>query len=69
MTVTNLSGIDSAGWDIQRRSDGALLVRVPSAACGSRRLPDAVFTFRAGDPQYAYWEQQWRQREGERIED
>jgi hypothetical protein len=23
-----------------------------------RQLPDAVFTFRPGDPQYEYWQQQ-----------
>jgi hypothetical protein len=27
-----------------------------------RSLPDAVFTFRMGDPQYAHWEQQWKQK-------
>jgi hypothetical protein len=63
MTVTNSSSIDSNCWEIQRRRDGALLVRVPSAARDNRPLPDAVFTFRVGDPQYSYWEQQWRQRE------
>jgi len=26
-------------------------------------LPDAVFAFRAGDPQYNYWEEQLRHRE------
>jgi hypothetical protein len=48
--------------DIQRRSDGAVLVRVRSSDQRGRQLPDAVFTFRRGDPQYGYWEQQLRAR-------
>jgi hypothetical protein len=40
---------------IQRRGDGALLVRVPSAPRNGSRLPDAVFSFRLGDPQYSFW--------------
>lgn len=44
--------------DIQRRSDGSVLVRVPSRDRKGRQLPDAVFTFRVGDPQYDYWERQ-----------
>jgi hypothetical protein len=42
-------------WDVERKDDEAVLVRVHSI---DRRLPDAVFTFRRGDPQYDYWEQQ-----------
>jgi hypothetical protein len=49
-------------WDVQRRRDGALLVRVHSRDRQGRPLPDAVFTFRLGDPQYDYWERQLRQR-------
>lgn len=48
--------------DIERRSDGVLLVRVRSAENNGRRLPDAVFTFRRGDPQYEYWERLSRER-------
>ena len=48
--------------DIQRRSDGAVLVRVHSCDRQGRQLPDAVFTFRMGDPQYDYWEEQFHQR-------
>ena len=44
--------------DIQRRNDGAVLVRVRSTDRQGRQLPDAVFTFQRGDPQYDYWEQQ-----------
>jgi hypothetical protein len=48
--------------DIQRRSDGAVLVRVHSCDRQGRQLPDAVFTFRSGDPQYDYWAKQLRER-------
>jgi hypothetical protein len=41
--------------DVHRRSDGVVLVRVHSSAKNGQRLPDAVFTFRQGDPQYEYW--------------
>ena len=49
---------------IQRRGDGALVVRVPSRANGANRLPDAIFSFRAGDPQYSYWEQEYSRQQG-----
>ena len=39
---------------IEQRSDGAVVVRVRSSGEGEGRLPDAVFAFRCGDPQYAY---------------
>jgi hypothetical protein len=40
---------------IEKRSDGVLVVRVQSEGPPGSRLPDAVFSFRCGDPQYAYW--------------
>jgi hypothetical protein len=40
---------------IERRDDGAVVVRVKSDGPEGKRLPDAVFSFRCGDPQYAYW--------------
>ena len=40
---------------IEKRHDGAIVVRVKSAGTEPSRLPDAVFSFRCGDPQYAYW--------------
>ena len=40
---------------LEQRSDGAVVVRVRSLGNGKDRLPDAVFAFRCGDPQYAYW--------------
>ena len=41
----------------ERRRDGSVLVRVRSYDRNGRPLPDAVFTFRPGDPQYSYWSQ------------
>ena len=40
---------------LEKRSDGAVLVRVRSEGPDGHRLPDAVFAFRCGDPQYSYW--------------
>lgn len=55
--------LSTDAWEVERRSDGAVLVRVHSRAVDGRALPDAVFAFRAGDPQYSYWEEQLRRRE------
>lgn len=41
--------------DVERRSDGVVLVRVHSVDRRGQPLPDAVFTFRRGDPQFEYW--------------
>lgn len=41
--------------EVQQRGDGAVLVRMHSRDSGGQPLPDAVFTFRRGDPQYEYW--------------
>jgi hypothetical protein len=40
---------------IEKRTDGAIVVRVRSDGPEESRLPDAVFSFKNGDPQYAYW--------------
>ena len=40
---------------IEKRSYGAIVVLVQSEGPAASRLPDAVFSFRCGDPQYAYW--------------
>ena len=40
---------------IEQRPDGTLVVRVQSETHRGERLPDAKFSFRCGDPQYAYW--------------
>ena len=53
-----------ADWVLERRADGAVLVRVPSLFRGDRTLPEAVFSFRLGDPQYAYWEGELLRRSG-----
>jgi hypothetical protein len=47
---------------VERRGDGAILVRVRSPERDGTRLPDAVFAFRSGDPQYKYWAHQWEVR-------
>jgi hypothetical protein len=60
MFTTPAVPLDS--WDLQRRSDGAVLVRVHSRDRQGRPLPDAVFSFQFGDPQYDYWERQLRQQ-------
>ena len=56
--------IDSQPWAVERRSDGAVLVRMRSRESSAGQLPDAVFTFRLGDPQYHYWETQLSKAEG-----
>ena len=50
--------VQSGAWEVERRNDGAVLVRVHSADRYGRPLPDAVFAFRIGDPQYDYWNRQ-----------
>ena len=50
--------IVAPNWLVERRDDGVVLVRVPSTGTFSAGLPDAVFSFRAGDPQYDYWRSQ-----------
>jgi hypothetical protein len=54
---------DLHSWEVERRHDGAVLVRVRSHADNGRALPDAVFAFRAGDPQFSFWEAQLVHRE------
>ena len=47
-------------WRVERRADGVIIVRVPSRRRNGHLLPDAVFSFRAGDPQFAKWDQYLR---------
>ena len=47
---------------IEERTDGTLVVRVRSDGGRHGRLPDAKFSFRCGDPQYAYWLARLRSR-------
>ncbi len=54
---------DFQSWNVERRADGAVLVRVHSSVVDGRKLPDAVFAFRVGDPQFSYWDAQLRDRE------
>jgi hypothetical protein len=64
MAAVDTPSMDSNSWDIERRGDGAVIVRMHSSDRLGRSLPDAVFTFRTGDPQFSYWEQQWKQKNG-----
>ena len=50
-------------WKIERRADGVIVVRVPSEIRNGEALPDAVFSFRSGDPQYKLWEERFRQQQ------
>jgi hypothetical protein len=50
-------------WKVERRNDGVLVVRIPSENRNGQTLPDAVFSFRAGDPQYKLWEERWREQD------
>jgi hypothetical protein len=54
--------LDCHLWRVERRGDGAIVVRVSSHREG-RRLPDAVFAFRLGDPQYGYWEERFLEQQ------
>jgi hypothetical protein len=49
------SSIPDHRLQIEQRGDGTIVVRVRSEGPEETRLPDAVFSFRVGDPQYAYW--------------
>jgi hypothetical protein len=52
---------------IQRRGDGVLVVRVPSNERNGNRLPDAVFSFRLGDPQYTFWAEMLAEQEADQA--
>jgi len=54
-TTSDAARIPDHRLSIEKRSDGAIVVRVRSEGPEESRLPDAVFAFRNGDPQYAYW--------------
>lgn len=47
--------MESAQWSIEKRKNGALIVRMHSHDTAGNPLPDAVFTFRPNDPQYDQW--------------
>lgn len=48
---------------VERRADGAIVVRVRSHDRCGQPLPDAVFAFRLGDCQYAKWDQYLRKQD------
>jgi len=54
-TPSEKNAIPADRLTVERRGDDMLVVRVRSAGSEEDRLPDAVFSFRCGDPQYAYW--------------
>jgi hypothetical protein len=54
-TNTETGSIPDERLSIELRHDGAILVRVKSEGREGTALPDAVFSFRCGDPQYSYW--------------
>ena len=55
-------------YSVERRSDGAVIVRVASRDRGRDTLPQAVFTFRIGDPQYGFWQQVLTERESVSVD-
>jgi hypothetical protein len=64
MSIVGGISPESDSWDVERRSDGAVIVRVQSRAPVEPPLPDAVFTFREGDPQFEYWQERYFERRG-----
>ncbi|MEI8071063.1 MAG: hypothetical protein WCI09_05715 [Planctomycetota bacterium] len=52
---SDLGSIPDHLVSIEKRTDGTVVVRMHSDGPNEKRLPDAVFAFRCGDPQYAYW--------------
>ncbi|HEY2881096.1 MAG TPA: hypothetical protein VGJ15_01655 [Pirellulales bacterium] len=61
--IANTQSTTPESWSVQRRADGAVLVRVASCRERTPPLPDAVFTFRAGDPQFDFWHRQLKMQE------
>lgn len=52
------------------RPDGVVLVRVPpSNPRVAENTPDAVFSFRPGDPQYGYWRARSEMQNGRATEE
>lgn len=52
------------------RPDGVVLVRVPpSNPSLADATPDAVFSFRPGDPQYGYWRARGELQNGHATEE
>jgi hypothetical protein len=56
-------------YHVQRRPDGAVVVRVVSPRREHKPpLPDAVFCFQIGDPQYDYWASKLRSAQSEAVQ-
>jgi hypothetical protein len=55
--------MDQERWKVERRSDGAVLVRVLPRRSSPNPDSEAVFAFRQGDPQFHYWDQRLREQE------
>jgi hypothetical protein len=58
MSSSSTTSLTPENYIVNRRGDGAVLVRVVSRPLNGATPPDAVFTFRPGDPQFKYWDQQ-----------
>jgi len=61
-TLSTVAPSPRADWKIEHRADGAVIVRVPSCDRLGRPLPEAVFAFEPGSPQYLYWREQFERR-------
>ena len=53
--------MESSKCSIEKRKNGALIVRIHSVDAGGNALPDANFTFRPKDPQYDRWLERYAQ--------
>jgi len=60
---SHCSMIAAENCQLERRGEDVILVRVPSTGSYDGNLPDAVFTFRPGDPQYRFWQGELTKRE------
>ncbi|WP_460167200.1 hypothetical protein [Thermostilla marina] len=60
--------MDSRSVYLERRANGSLLVRVRSGERNGVKLPDAVFTFNCGDPQFEYWAELLQDRESLKLD-
>jgi len=58
----DVSPIPDHRLSIEKRDDGRIVVRVRSEGPEASRLPDAVFSFKNGDPQFAHWHSYWLSR-------
>lgn len=46
-------------YNIKQRKGNVLIVRVFSKPFRGQEIPDTVFTFRPGDPQYELWNKRY----------